>query len=99
MEAKTYQEKPEVESERNCSESSRKGRLCLGWSGKGCCEDTRKKFTFQSGGGERRADKNGNRGRESSGEFKSSSKEGTCSSSLFDERGLCLEIILISVVA
>ena len=50
-----------------------------------------KKCMFQLGGGERRADKNGNRGGESKG--------GTWSSSLFDERGLCLKIIFISVVA
>ena len=50
------------------------------------------------GGGERGADKNGNRGGENKFKFKSSSKEGTCSSSLFNERGLCLKIIFISGV-
>ena len=87
-----------MKAKETASEPSRTGRLSLGWSGKGCCEETRKKFTFQSGGGERRADKNGNRGGESSGKFKSSSKEGTCSSSLFDERRLCFKIIFISGV-
>ena len=48
-----------LKAKETASEPSRKGRLSLGWSGKGCCE---KKFTFQSGGvgrvgGERRADK------------------------------------------
>lgn len=57
-----------------------------------------KKCMFQLGGGEPKADKNGNRGRESNGKFKSSSKEGTCASSLFDEMGLCLKIIFISGV-
>ena len=65
-----------MKAKETASEASRKGRLSLGWCGKGCCEDTRKKFTFQSGGGEQRADKNGNRGGESSGKFKSSSKGG-----------------------
>ena len=82
-----------MKAKETASEASRKGRLSLGWCGKGCCEDTRKKFTFQSGGGEQRADKNGNRGGESSGKFKSSSKGGACLSSLFDERGLWLKII------
>ena len=80
-----------MKAKESASEPSRKGRLSLGWSGKGCCEDARKKFTFQSEGRERRADKNGNRGGESKG--------GTWSSSLFDERGLCPKIIFISVVA
>ena len=59
-----------MKAKESASEPSRKGRLSLGWSGKGCCEDTRKKFTFQSGVGKRRSDKNGNRGGESSGKFK-----------------------------
>ena len=82
-----------MKAKETASEASRKGRLSLGWCGKGCCEDTRKKFTFQSGGGEQREDKNGNRGGESCGKCKSSSKGGACSSSLFDERGLWLKII------
>ena len=36
-----------LKAKETASEPSRKGRLSLGWSGKGCCE---KKFTFQLGG-------------------------------------------------
>ena len=57
-----------------------------------------KNSRFNRGVRERRADKNGNRGWESSGKLKSSSKGGTCLSSLFDEMGLCLKIIFISGV-
>ena len=64
------------------SEPSRKGKLSLGWSGKGCCEDTKKIHVSVRGvgwghfGGEAGGKKRVNRGRESSGKFKSSSKGG-----------------------
>ena len=71
-----------MKAKETASEPSRKGRLSLGRSGKGCCEDTKKIHVSMRGvgwghfGGERRADKKGNRGTESSGKFKSSSKGG-----------------------
>ena len=48
-----------MKAKETASEPSRKGRLSLEWSGKGCCEETRKKFTFESGGGERGRTKTG----------------------------------------
>ena len=72
------------------SEPSRKGKLSLGWSGKGCCEDTKKIHVSVRGvgwghfGGEAGGKKGKIEGERAAANSNLQVKGGTRSSSLFD---------------